>query len=112
MSTNIATILAGKYKGKAGRLVSAITEGNEPEKFWEALGGKAEYAASSPGEAPPRDPRLFSASTATGTFRVEEVDNFDQSDLNDEDVFLLDTYTQLFVWIGSQSSQEEKDQAS
>lgn len=28
----------------------------------------------SPGEAPPRDPRLFSASTATGSFKVEEVD--------------------------------------
>jgi hypothetical protein len=39
------------------------------------------------------------------------VDNFDQSDLNDEDVFLLDTYTQVFVWIGSQSSQEEKTKA-
>ncbi len=29
-----------------------------------------------------------------------QVDNFTQDDLNDEDVFLLDTYTQLFVWIG------------
>lgn len=31
--------------------------------------------------------------------------------MNDEDVFLLDTYTQLFVWIGSQSTQEEKTKA-
>jgi hypothetical protein len=39
------------------------------------------------------------------------VDNFDQSDLNDEDVYLLDTFTQLFVWIGGKSTQEEKDKA-
>jgi len=39
------------------------------------------------------------------------VDNFDQSDLNDEDVYLLDTYTQLFVWVGSQSTQQEKEQS-
>jgi advillin len=31
--------------------------------------------------------------------------------LNDEDVFILDSYTQLFVWIGSQSTQEEKEKA-
>lgn len=42
---------------------------------------------------------------------VRQVDNYDQSDLNDEDVFLLDTYTQLFVWIGSQSTEEEKTKA-
>jgi hypothetical protein len=39
------------------------------------------------------------------------VDNFDQNDLNDEDVFLLDTYTQVFVWIGTQSTEEEKKKA-
>jgi len=36
------------------------------------------------------------------------VDSFDQTDLNDEDVFLLDTYTQLFVWVGSKSNSEER----
>lgn len=69
------------------------------------------YPSTGEGEEAPRDARLFSASTATGTFKVEEVDQFDQGDLNDEDVFLLDTYTQLFVWIGSQSTQQEKDKA-
>jgi hypothetical protein len=39
------------------------------------------------------------------------VDNFVQSDLNDEDVFLLDTFTSIFLWIGSQSSQQEKAKA-
>ncbi len=39
------------------------------------------------------------------------MDNFDQNDLNDEDVFLLDTYTQVFVWIGTQSTEEEKKKA-
>lgn len=39
------------------------------------------------------------------------MDNFDQSDLNDEDVYLLDTFTQLFVWIGGKSTQQEKDKA-
>jgi advillin len=110
VAQNIANMLANKYKGTS-RPVQVIREGSEPDEFWEALGGKTEYAQVSPGQQAPRDARLFSASTATGSFKVEEVDNFDQTDLNDEDVFLLDTFTQLFVWIGSQSSQEEKDKA-
>ncbi len=88
-----------------------VNEGEEPEVFWTLLGGKGPYASVGPGENAPRDPRLFSASTATGSFKVEEVDQFDQTDLNDEDVFLLDTFTTLFVWIGSQSTTAEKEKA-
>jgi len=111
VAANIGNLLASKYKRSSGRSVVSVSEGSEPAEFWDALGGKTEYAQTAPGTAAPRDARLFSASTATGTFKVEEIDNFDQSDLNDEDVFLLDTYTQLFVWIGSQSTQEEKSKA-
>lgn len=111
VAMNIGTILAGKYQGRAGRAVVPVNEGAEPEEFWSALGGKSDYASVAPGEPVPRDARLFSASTATGRFQVEPIDNFDQSDLNDEDVFLLDTYTQLFVWIGTQSTEEEKKKA-
>jgi hypothetical protein len=111
VAMNLATILAGNYKGSSGRLVETLAEHGETDEFWALLGGKQEYAQSSAGESIPREPRLFSASTATGKFKVEEIDNFDQSDLNDEDVFLLDTYTQLFVWVGSQSTQEEKDKS-
>jgi len=106
-----ATTLAGTYKGSSGRLVKVIHEGFEEKTFWEDLGGRTEYASMSPGESPPKDARLFSASNATGRFKIEEVDNFVQSDLNDEDVFLLCTFTQLFVWIGSQSNQNEKEEA-
>jgi hypothetical protein len=111
VANNIANLLASKYKHTGGRSVMQVDEGSEPAEFWGALGGKTDYAQTSPGSMAPRDARLFSASTATGSFKVEEIDNFDQSDLNDEDVFLLDTYTQLFVWIGSQSTQEEKSKA-
>ena len=111
VALNLANILAGSYRGTAGRAVVTVQEHGEPDEFWALLGGKQEYASASSGESIPREPRLFSASTATGRFKVEEIDNFDQSDLNDEDVFLLDTYTQLFVWVGSQSTNEEKEKA-
>ena len=60
----------------------------------------------SPGEMSPKEPRLFSTSLLYGQFRVKEIINFDQTDLLEEDCFLLDIFTQLFVWIGSRSSAD------
>ena len=73
VARNVAQELAEKHCGRGGREVQEVREGSEPDAFWEALGGRGEYPSMAPGEAPPRDPRLFSASTATGRFRVEEV---------------------------------------
>lgn len=33
---------------------------------------------------------------------------FEQEDLCDEDVMLLDCYTTLFLWVGSQAHSDEK----
>jgi hypothetical protein len=70
---NISSVLAGDYLGRGGRELAVVKEGEEPEAFWAALGGKAEYASHAPGELPPQPPRLFWCSTSTGAFRVEEV---------------------------------------
>jgi advillin len=75
VAMNVGTILAARYKGKAGRAVVQVKEGSESEEFWAALGGKGDYASVGEGHAMPRDARLFSASTATGRFHVEPVRN-------------------------------------
>lgn len=36
---------------------------------------------------------------------------FEEDDLNDDDVFILDGYHEMFVWEGSLASQSEKDKA-
>ena len=40
-----------------------------------------------------------------------EVHTFDQDDLLSEDVMILDTYTEIFVWVGQNADVEEKQQA-
>lgn len=57
-----------------------LTEGNEAEDFWAALGGKAEYASSKwlAQELPSNPPRLFQCSNASGRFKVEEIFDFAQ----------------------------------
>lgn len=111
VATNIANILAEDFNGTGGRSVVALNEGSEPEEFWTALGGKADYPEMREGEPAPKDPRLFHCSNATGVFEVEEVCNFTQDDLLEDDVFLLDCYTTVFVWVGTGSNDTEKKMA-
>ena len=62
-------------------------------------------------EIPEYPPRLFLCSNATGRFEVEEIFNFTQEDMDDDDVMLLDTYDSIFLWIGQKSNSKEKQEA-
>jgi len=101
--------VAENLKNERGGQV--VEEGEEPEEFWEFLGGKTEYSEIKEADVAALDARLFHVSNATGTIKVEEIANFAQEDLIDEDVMILDTFTEVFVWIGSQSNDTEKKTA-
>merc|ERR1719353_1490128 len=42
----------------------------------------------------------------------EEIDYFTQEDLVDDDIMLLDVGSCVFLWVGTESSEEEKEAAS
>jgi advillin len=98
--------------GQGGRAVSTFEEGEEDAAFWDSLGGKADYPKFAPGAGQPREARLFEATTSKGSFSVEEITGFVQADLCDEDVYLLDTHSQLFLWVGTLSTEDEKRQGA
>ncbi|KAI2664342.1 Gelsolin [Labeo rohita] len=57
-------------------------------------------------------PRLFACSNKTGQFLIEEVPGeMTQEDLAPDDVMVLDTWDQVFVWIGNEANEEEKGEA-
>jgi len=101
----IALQVAKKLQQK--RTLVEIDEGSEPEEFWTFLGGKQPYTTTKYLQANPREARLFRCSNATGAFRIEEIYSFIQDDLEEDDVFLLDTYNELFVWVGKSSNAYE-----
>ncbi|XP_041824658.1 villin-1 [Melanotaenia boesemani] len=90
-----------------------VMEGQEPVDFWLALGGKAPYASDNRlhREEPLHSPRLFECSNQTGRFRMTEVYDFDQSDLDEDDVMLLDTWEEIFLWVGNSSNKFEINEA-
>uniref|UniRef100_A0ACB8G1X9 Villin-1 n=1 Tax=Sphaerodactylus townsendi TaxID=933632 RepID=A0ACB8G1X9_9SAUR len=91
-----------------------VAEGQEPAEFWLALGGKTQYSNNKrlQEETLSIMPRLFECSNKTGTFLATEIPNFTQDDLEEDDVFLLDVWDQVFFWIGKESNQTEKEAAA
>jgi len=104
-ANGIADVLKHKRK------VVAVDEGKEPAAFWEAVGGKGEYAEYKESAEELKAPRLFHCSSNAGYFHVEEVFNFVQDDLINDDVMILDTFNEVFVWIGHDAMRTEKDNA-
>lgn len=90
-----------------------IMEGRETSDFWSALGGKTGYstATSLTEGAEAREPRLFQCSNNKGYFYSEEIFDFDQTDLIEDDVMLLDAYNEVFVWIGKGANAEERKES-
>ncbi|XP_070570156.1 advillin-like isoform X2 [Ptychodera flava] len=100
-------------KSISQREYTMVPEGQEPTDFWSSIGGKAPYASTPRLQESELDhpPRLFQCSNASGSFRVEEVDDFTQEDLIEDDVMLLDTWDELFIWIGSGANDTEKKES-
>lgn len=108
VSRGIAVILQDGYLGHGGRSGLDVAETEEPDAFWQALGGKAEYAHTPVGDSVAQDPRLYRCTNCGGRMGVEEIVDFTQSDLEDGDVYVLDVGTSIFVWVGSGANAEEK----
>ncbi|XP_031398722.1 villin-3 isoform X2 [Punica granatum] len=96
---------------KPGSTLKHAKEGTESSAFWFALGGKQTYTSKKPSQETLRDPHLFTYSIRKGKFEVEEVYNFSQDDLLTEDILILDTHAEVFVWVGQSVDSSEKQSA-
>ncbi|XP_034969293.1 gelsolin isoform X2 [Zootoca vivipara] len=98
-----------------GARATEVAEGGEPAGFWEALGGRAAYRTSPRLKDKKMDahpPRLFACTNKSGRFTIEEVPGeLTQEDLATDDVMLLDTWDQVFVWVGNDANEVEKTEA-
>jgi len=96
-----------------GLSTTEVEEGSEPAEFWETLGGQADYPHTKTLAEGAHDPRLFHCSDAAhgAGFKVREVFEFSQDDLINDDVMILDTFDEVFVWVGHDSNAKEKELA-
>ncbi|KAI3801340.1 hypothetical protein L1987_29444 [Smallanthus sonchifolius] len=96
---------------KPGANVKFAKEGTENSTFWFALGGKQLYTSKKVTQETVRDPHLFAFSFNKGKFEIEEIYNFSQDDLLTEDILILDTHAEVFVWVGQSVDSKEKQSA-
>jgi len=106
--TMIETLLGKDHS----RTIQTVSEGAEPDAFWAALGGKGEYSNAPELSVGNLEARLFQCTDRTGVFKVDEIEDFTQDDLDPDDVMLLDAQTSVFVWIGAGSTENERQKAS
>jgi len=109
-------LLAELHSERNGRVAKPIImdEGSEDAKFWSILGGKTEISDHThQHHNKTRDRSLHKLSDASGKLTFTEVGRgkVAKSALKSEDVFILDDGTQVFAWVGSKSSPQEKKNA-
>uniref|UniRef100_A0A4W4EF97 Protein flightless-1 homolog n=1 Tax=Electrophorus electricus TaxID=8005 RepID=A0A4W4EF97_ELEEL len=83
-----------------------INEGEEPENFfWVGIGTQKPYDEDAEYM---KFARLFRCSNEKGYFSVsEKCSDFCQDDLADDDIMLLDNGKEVYMWVGTQTSQVE-----
>ncbi|KAI4319610.1 hypothetical protein MLD38_033190 [Melastoma candidum] len=96
---------------KPGVALKHTKEGTESSAFWSALGGKQNYTSKKITSETARDSHLYTFTLNKGKFEVEEIYNFTQDDLLTEDVLILDTQAEIFVWVGQSVDPNEKQNA-
>jgi len=85
------------------------------EEFWNFFGGRPNAITDEEDvkEAPKVEVSLHHISDASGVLEIKEVgrSKLDKSKLNSDDTFILDGGSQVFAWIGKNSSKNEKREA-
>ena len=80
--------------------MAMIREGEEPIEFWTVLGGQDPYANDELDDKY----RLFAIETGSdGAIEAVEVFDFEQSNLSDRRVAILDAGDTVYIWVGSRS---------
>mmetsp|Transcript_9500 Transcript_9500/g.19106 ORF Transcript_9500/g.19106 Transcript_9500/m.19106 type:complete len:397 (-) Transcript_9500:70-1260(-) len=86
---------------------------DDNEEFWELLGGKGEIKADKEDVDVTYDDaekKMFCISDAEGSVGFKQVP-LSESSLASKDVFIIDTGSNAYVWIGKDSTSSEKQQA-
>ncbi|KYQ88824.1 protovillin [Tieghemostelium lacteum] len=105
----VATLLAQNILKQQGSVY--MEEGQEPDEFWTVLQPdfkEKKYYQLERSIEQELKTRLFQCSNNSGVFKVFEIFDFSQDDLDQDDVMILDTGREIFVWIGKDSNDVEK----
>jgi len=114
------TVIQGLKEDRNGKPTSRILDSEEDDEvFWTLLGGKGPIPAAIPDDVKVTKaafvPKILSVSDESGTLEVKEVasgkSELKLEVLTQDDVFIIDTGIQVYVWVGSGASKKERGSA-
>eukprot|EP00761_Pharyngomonas_kirbyi_P003462 gb/GECH01003466.1/.p1 GENE.gb/GECH01003466.1/~~gb/GECH01003466.1/.p1 ORF type:complete len:376 (+),score=118.73 gb/GECH01003466.1/:1-1128(+) len=96
-----------------------LDDGEQEQEFWKLLGGKDEVPEEIPDDEEQKmeklPTKLFRVSDESGELKFTEEGEGDgkleKDQLNSDDVHILDTGLDLFIWVGSGSNTSERKNA-
>ncbi|XP_033750213.1 advillin-like isoform X2 [Pecten maximus] len=90
-----------------------VTEGKEGNVFWNMIGPEENYPQDfSKDKLERRPPRLVICHVGPDCqCRFNDIDSFTQQDLTDANMFILDTFDLVYLWIGSSVADAVRSQA-
>jgi len=110
-----AAVTANQIADEHAGNVIILEEGDDNAKFWSILGGKGPIKSAQAGgadgaSAAPAPKKLLKLSDSSGALKMDEVGQgkISRSLLNENDVFILDTGSEVYAWIGNKASAAER----
>uniref|UniRef100_A0A7S2QRY3 Gelsolin-like domain-containing protein n=1 Tax=Norrisiella sphaerica TaxID=552664 RepID=A0A7S2QRY3_9EUKA len=97
------------------RVFITVHEGKEPDRFWEAVGGKGNYTKFEASDTDQianerlQNPILFEITLNRHYLMPRPILDYTSEDLHDSGVYMLDLHMWLFVWIGRRASERLVD---
>jgi len=100
-------------KSKHTILDSGNDKGEEGALFWNTFGGRKPVpakGATSDADVDNQkvDLRMFNLSNESGTMKITKIDTVRKESLNPNDVTVVDSGIQLYVWVGKGASSDER----
>jgi len=110
----VARAVSDERKGLSK--VTVLAEGDDMPEFWASIGGQTPVKSAAEGgkdELVQDLRKLFVLSDRTGNLTLSQVGEgkLNKDMLNHSDVFILDDGAEIYVWIGSGASADEKRMA-
>eukprot|EP01091_Cochliopodium_minus_P004352 TRINITY_DN1423_c0_g1_i4.p1 TRINITY_DN1423_c0_g1~~TRINITY_DN1423_c0_g1_i4.p1 ORF type:complete len:1316 (+),score=543.79 TRINITY_DN1423_c0_g1_i4:356-3949(+) len=84
--------------------IVSVEEGKETSEFWDVIGGKEEYSHINDEERI----RFWVCENVNKTYKCYENSRFNQFELHDNRQIILDRFTEVLVWCGQDTSNEDR----
>jgi len=107
-----AAVVRGINEERHNKVVHTVHEEGDKDlaEFWQLLGGQKPIAAEQKVPEPKHKKELYKLSDASGKLEFTEIGKgkLARHLLDSNDVFIVDSGYQVFVWVGSKTSPQER----